>query len=640
MARNTHKKSSEEPMFVDERPVSRASLHLKTDTRSGASMRRTLQSIYTSENKDRPLDLTKFDRRNGRSRYVLVGLIGFFAVLAGAAWAGFFFFKPYAQSNDKTVSIDVIGPAEVRAGEEATYAIDYRNSAPGAVAALEVRVVVPSSFHVLDTSVAPTSDPYTWTLGSLPAHGNGSLSLHGYFIGPVDNTANIEAIATYRPANFNADFESVGRETVDIRDTVLTGTSTGPAEVAPGMPATYVYKLMNTGTQSFGPFVVSLDASPNFRFKNADPKPTRSGAPSWTIPAIAPAQTVTITVVGMFEATGGGTTPLAFVTTIPVNGTTVALRRDTISTNVAASPLNVGLTVNGVTGSLVASFGETVHAILVYENPGTVPLNDVVLSVVLSADPHGLTNWDVSTANPPARVDNGTFTWTKKELPVLATLAPGAKGTLDVAIGLVGKAPAGIGAFQLRIAGGALISKIGEASVPHQVQTTPVIINLGTDATFAGDARYFDANAAPLGTGPLPPQAGQATVYRVRWSLGATNDPLSAVKVQATLPVGVSWADNANAGTGSINFDKKTQTITWAVGALPTDAHAEFAVSLTPTVAMVGKIVPLVSGAMMTATDSKTGAIFTRRIGELTTELPTDAMSQGKGMVVPATVTP
>lgn len=597
----------------------------------------SLRNIY--ENDGELPDFTKIERSHRSTRAIIIGVMVFLAVLAGAAWGGFFIFKPYARFENKGLELAINGPETVKAGEAQTYHFTYQNKEKVDLMQLELRLVIPDNFHVIKTSIPPTTPPSSWTLGGLAQGGRGDISLEGYFLGPGEGTSAFQNIATFRPTNFNSDFQAITTRTITLQGSVFDATLTGPTDIAPGEKGEYVYTFKNTGTEPIENVELSLEAPDAFLFTEADPKTTDEHARRWQISKIDPGIETIIKIHGSFAATIEGATTLTMSLDVRHNDDRLSHRRDTVTTNVLASDISLSLVTNGSTGNFKTDFGSTLQATLAYQNNGNVSLGDVTLSLTFVSAPGGLLDWSLLTTSVKGRTGDGTITWTKKEFPALAEIKANEKGTIDISLPIIAKPPAAVGADEIRLSSSALVALVGGRPTSKQIQTTPIIVSLNSDLNLSTEARYFAEDSTPLGSGPLPPQVGQNTNFRIFWNLSNSRHPLDHVKITATLPTRINWTGKTNTDQGNLTWDDKTRTITWSIDSLPITTKtlsADFEVGVTPVAADLGKFISLINQTSLAAHDSQSNTNLSFSKNALTSEMPTDAGAKGKGVVVEA----
>ena len=155
-------------------------------------------------------------------------------------------------------------------------------------------------------------------------------------------------------------------------------------------------------------------------------------------------------------------------------------------------------------------------------------------------------------------------------------------------------------------------------------------------ANISASARFYSDTGAPIGSGPLPPEVGEATTYRVFWKIEKAVHELTDIVVSATLPPDVAWDDRVLSSTGNVEFEAATQTVRWEISSLPAneEATAEFTVKLIPGPEDVGTFVKLLSGSVLGALDAETDSTVAAEAESFTTEIAEDTFAAGKGTVI------
>lgn len=622
------KNHKEKPVFVTHDALPGAADEKKHEKQA----MEVLKEIYEGNGDEG--DITKLERAHRRPAGIIIGLLVFFAVLALAAWAGFFIFKPYGRFEGRGVSLDIRGPDAPKAGETVEYAFTYKNTERVPLASFEMRLVIPDGFHILELPVPPTNDPYTWTLGSISSGHDDRIRVRGYFIGPGDGETAFQAIATYRPSNFNADFQAITTKKIILSGTVLEITTSGPTEAAPGEEVTYSYKLKNTGTEKLN-FEARLAAPAHFLYRVAEPKPSGDVGKRWKFLPLDPGAETELKLTGSFASDVPGPARVAVSFGMMRDDEFLAHREDGFETNVLTSALTVSLVVNGSHENGSADFGDTLHISLAYKNPGSASVGDVVLSLSGVSDPVGLIDWAGSAMGVVGKRALTVLSWTKREVPALSAIAPGAEGTVDLSLPITSTV-SGSGLDEIRLSGSALVGTVGGRRAGREVQTTPLIITLNSDAAFGAEARYFDTDGAPLGSGPLPPTVGRATNLRVVLTLRNTRHDLENVRVRTTLPSRVVWTSRTETETGRMAWDPASRAVTWNIDRVSRDRTvltASFEVQVTPEFSDFGKFMTLTNETTFEARDVKTGTTVSSRVEPLTTDMQFDPGAIGKGIV-------
>lgn len=594
-----------------------------------------LEEIYEPDGESQ--DLSKIEPVKRKPQTIIIGLLIFFAILAAVSWAGFFIFKPYGRFEGDGVALKIQGPDFPKAGEMATYDFEYKNTERVALAALEMRLVVPEEFYVLEAIPVPTTEPYTWTLGSLASNRQDKIALRGFFLGPGEGSTAFQNIATYRPSNFNADFQAITTKPILMSGTVLEGETTGPSEAAPGEEIEYTYILKHGGEEALENLTLKLEAPEHFLFNESEPEPSESGFEVlWEIPRLEPEEEREFVINGRFAGDTTGQTEVGLSIGIQHGDERLVHRTDTVEVEVLKSDLGLDLVINGSTKNRSAEFGDALLLSLSYENTGAREVGDVRLSLIATESPRGLLDWSSAKISEKGRRKENGYTWTSTELSALKNLDAGAGGVIDIAVPIV-PSSASTGADEIRFAATALLSSVGGRTLERQLQTTPIIITLNTDLRASGQARYFDNDGVPLGTGALPPKVGEQTNLRIFWQINNSRHDLENLEMRTVLPENVSWTGRSRTDAGVLSWNAGSRTVTLVVDHLPLDMtrlSADFEVRIIPEAGDAGGFMALTNETRLEARDTKTNTTLSRLISALTTDMQFDSFASGKGAVV------
>ena len=153
---------------------------------------------------------------DSKLHHALIGLVVFFGVLTAVSWAGFFLFSPAANKfNGERVELAIDGNAGVTSGELTTYVVKWKNNERMPLGTASLEVHMPAGFTVKST-VPNALSGLTWRLGAIGTEKDGSVSITGVMLAPASKELDIQAILTYRPADFNSEFQKVATRTVTV----------------------------------------------------------------------------------------------------------------------------------------------------------------------------------------------------------------------------------------------------------------------------------------------------------------------------------------------------------------------------------------------------------------------------------------
>ncbi len=578
-------------------------------------MEEGLEAIYGEGD----IDFSKLDHDQERlTKFLIRAIIGL-GVVAAVAWSGFFVFMNYVNPpRDETFTLEIVMEETVVSGEEATIEILYTNPTTVPIAALSIDVNLPSSFVISETSQPPTDeDQLIWDLGELTGLSDDHIVIEGTWFSDVPSETPVQAYATYRPGNFNSEFEEIGVVYVTSLESVLELEIDGPEELSPGEEGSYTMTLRNTGASAYESVDVALTLPDGFYLESSDPALEAGAAARWTVESLEPEGESLILFSGSFAADAQGFQYFDTLASIEVDGRELAQTQLQSYTDVLQSDVSISLAANGATDAVAIDQDGTLRVSLSLDQNDDVDPEDV--SVLLSFESEDSFPIDWSEAN----LDGGTLTsdgvvWSGEDVGNLLNLtfpieAVGAGDTDQ---------------FEIM----AIVTSGGDT-----VRSSPIEVSINSEAVLDASVRYYDEDGQALGSGPIPPSVDQETSYRVYWVVENDLHTLQDVRVSATLPPHVTWSDKTNTDLGSISYDSASSTVSWNISELSTAiTHLEsyFTVSITPDSDDVGSFVKLTSSSDLIANDIVTGAQLHRSQDSLTTEAPDDEFASGQGIVV------
>ena len=601
-------------------------------------MEREVRELYSEPDGSIP-DLTTLERsRSHRFRNFLIWLSVFFGLLAVAAWAGFFIFKPYNSFNQDDFKLTIVAPDSVKSGELVKVTVKY-SAAKNSLAKLEIAMKTPSGFELLQAEPAAI-EAGRWSLPTLSSSGNGEVVLNGLVRAPTGSLVEFRAFASYTPTDFNSEFQSVGSAAFTVIDSALVLTATSTERAMPGEPVTVVYNYKNTGEREFPGAVLKANLPAGFVLTNSSPA-SSEGPSYWKLGTIAAGAEGRVTVNGTFDSTAKGDSSfdaeLGYVT-----DSQFARQAATSSVvSVIGGDLAITTIINGSMEASAVNFGDTLRITANYSNRSEATLGNVVLTLKLVGRPikDGKTVFASSSIIEASKgiVSADSIVWTKNEVPGLAKLAPGDEGSLDITIKLV-SAPFVSGAkdYGLDLWLEGAVGTVNNVKKDRQVVSSKFNFPFLSDLKPKAESRYYNDDDVAVGTGPLPPKVGEETTYRIFWSLENALHELENLTMKTTLPANVRFTGKKDLSAGELLYDETNRTVTWTLNKLPTsvaEATADFEVGLTPSSAAAGNILPLTDRVETNAEDVAAKGRIIKIIEGVDTSLVGDQLGRGKGVI-------
>ncbi|MCR4312437.1 MAG: hypothetical protein NUV56_04090 [Candidatus Uhrbacteria bacterium] len=587
------------------------------------ALKEGLEVIY-GEDRD---DLHVVERGSSPLTRWLTRAVGVLAVLTALAFTGYFvyasFFAHRSQPDPLTMEFEV--QDTLISGERASIVLHYANPTSVPLASLEIDINLPTTFRLLSSDVTATNaEELVWDIGSISAHSDGKITLEGIWIAEVPSSTALQALANYKPANFNSSFHEIASATVATNTSTATVVLTGPEKASPGVEAAYSAVVTNTGSETLSGAELELVLPDGFFVTQTNPVIEGGADARWLIGELAPLATLTYTFSGTFASDVSGLSTIGTTLGVSDGVRMMAQSTSSVFTDVAGSSLQLNMVVNGATGDVSADPGSLLRISLRVQNTGTEVIKGVTALLDFQSEGALPITWS------GAVLDGGRVTAAGivYDADVIGDLDPEERVLINLALPLKADVETAASSFSLVLSGTA-------NSVT--VQAAPIEVTLNSDASLRAEARYFDEDGVPLGSGPLPPVVGRTTSYRVVWTVTNGLHDLENITISATLPDGVVWDNFSTADLGSVGYDEGTRAVRWSIATLPDDVQqvdANFSVSVVPTEENLGTYITLTSGSLMRGTDVQTDASLERSADELTTELAGDAHAEGKGIVI------
>lgn len=607
------------------RPSKDSAEHIEKEIDAG------LSAIYGDERDDLKI-VTKGGSRLTR---FLIRTIGVLSAVCLLSLGGFVVYSRYfgPEQQGKPLSMTFIAPDEIQSGVSTTIELEYANQTSYPLTSVEIDVNLPAGF-VLKTSTPAATNPseMVFDLGTLSGKSDGKILIEGVWNADVPSTTGIQALASYQPANFNAQFHDILTKTVATNTSTTVVVIDAPVTANVGEIVTYTVHVQNTGTETIVAPQVKLTLPEGFFVQTSVPVLAAGGSPTYILPDILPATSAAldpvtvsesiIVVTGTFASDASGTQTISAVSGIA--GTRFSPQTTaTALTDVKGSALSLLMVGNGSQGTVVADPGSLFRVALRIENTSDAAVSDATALLDFTAEDNLPIDWGTAILAGGKVTAKGIVFDAK----AIGAIAAGSHKTLDLAFPLKTNLSAVSSTFSV-----AFSATRGAITV----QASPLTVQLNSDAAILSTLRYFDDDGAPLGSGPLPPIVGSTTHYRATWTIASGLHGLNTVTVSATLPEGVTWDDFSTATSGSMSYDASSRTVRWTTSSVPAGSAAvtaRFSVSITPTVADVGLAKTLVGKTVLNAKDDMTGSVLERSADAVTTECEGDVLATGKGTV-------
>lgn len=602
--------------------------------RSKRDVKKDLRAIYTGSDGSMP-DLSKLSyKQRSKTTSFLLKIIAILFGLSLIAWSGFFLFNRGLFHSNQTLQVEIEGPTSTKSGEPVSYTIRYENAGDVPIASLEMKLNLPNSFHVLSMAPEATGQGQ-WTIGSLNNGSDGAIIIKGIFLSEVPSSQRIQALFTYKPANFSSDFQKIETKTIQINESVLKLTMAGPDKALAGDKIEYTMNLQNSGQVDVFNLQVFPKLPENFSLNSTEPElPTEEGY--WTVDLLKAGELKEITLIGTFTTTASGEQQVGASVGFVKEELVLKQVESSTTTDVLGGALNFHLIIDGSDKDQTVTAGKTLRGSIDFSNNGAEIAEDIRFTLRVDSET-GTPPIDFSKALLSDAKQTGlALEWTQDKTSSLKKLEPGASGIIDFSLPIV-EVLESKHADKFIITLSADIARIGSIKNSRTIEATPITISINSNVRSHARVQYFSDDGEAVGSGPLPPKVSQATHFRILWTVENSLHTLKDIEFSTILPQDVTFDEKSGTDIGQLSYNATTRQVRWLIPKLPVDittAEAWFSIAIVPDIQDVGTFFKLTNPISFIAKDEVTGDELNRGMDQLTTDLEEDAYAKGKGVVI------
>jgi uncharacterized repeat protein (TIGR01451 family) len=545
-------------------------------------------------------------------------------------------FVKYQQSafNNSRVTVAISGPSEVSSSNETTYKINFKNGNRAELKNAQILLNYSENFKPKESQNLKIDNPSNSRidLGTIKSNSEGSMEISGTFLAAKDTIIYLNATLQYTPSNFNSPFQSKNQLGVNVSSSPLFLEIQAPQEVANGNKVDYVINFRNSSSEYLDGVRLKMEYPDGFSFISSDPSPSEGNA-VWYLGSLSPDQSGKVVVSGsMIGSEEEGKTVKASLGYAGSNGQFIVYDQKEEITKIAPTLLSISQTINNGADSNVNA-GETLRYSIQYKNSGSIGLNDVVIIEEINSRILDFSKLELDKKGA-YKASQKTITWKASDIPELASLAPGAGGTITFSVPILDRIPVeNSNDKNFNIVSTA---KIDSPTIPNPIGSNKMVasntVELKLNSRVALEEEGYYKDAIIENSGPIPPKVDQETSYTMHWKIINVSNDISDVKVVSSLPSGLKWLGKISPDTESVNFNERTNQIEWDAGSLKNGVgifeplkEISFQISVTPQANEVGNAILLLNPSVLTAKDLYTGSDIKADVGEKNNRLPEDS---------------
>ena len=603
----------------------------------------TVSGVWSDEKTEQVINKVQdVSMRSSTFKKIFIGSLIFFiiALVIGA----FLFITGGNSVSSDNVSISVLGNAYTPGGEDLPLTIQIANS--NAVPLELADLVVEYGRNKPDLSDPSDIQTARQSIGTIPSGKSVSQKVDLTLYGDEGSTKQVQFTVEYHIAGSNVVFQQSKIFPVTINTAPVALTVNADTSTTANQPYTLLINVTPNVQKTIPNMMLSVDYPPGFTFQNAEPGPSYL-TNVWNLGDLTPGQNTQIKIVGTIDAQDGEERSFRVYTgsqsTSDKNaiGTTFSSTLHTV--DIVKPFLQADLAVNGQTGpQVVAQPKSTITGNITWSN--NLPTQILNAKIVATLNGTLINQSSVEASGGFYNSADNTITWDRNTDPELASVNPGASGSLAFDFSTLSLYQNGQISSDPEVSIDVAIS--GEQPQQGSTDTQQVNSVEHTDIKLSTDFQITGAGLFSQGpftnTGTLPPVANQKTTYTIKWSLTSSANDVSGVVVRASLPTYVHFLNLINPTTANVTIDPVSGDIVWNVGTLPKGSgftgdpvSVYFQVEFDPSLSQVGTAPVLVNKVTATGTDTYTNTPLTATWDTTTTQLFNDpSFQQGDEKVV------
>lgn len=579
--------------------------------------------------------LARYDRhyhpeQEHHRKHIIADAVLGAALLIAAALSLFFLFS-YRQAGLHQQIDFVLTPENTTAISGDAMAVSVRAQNNTSQDLVDAYVTLPpvSGYILSRTSPSPDKEGRL-VLGTLRPGQSHDVRLEGHIVGAINDSLRVSAILYYRTSALLNHEEKLASESIAVKESRLRLSLDMPQALVPDQAFDFALAYENTSAVTgFESARIVPQFPAGWETLESEPAPSAAGL-VWDLGNIGSLESGLVRGRAVMRDEAADQAFVHFKLYASPSGE--PLLQAEVERELPLYQPNVIVRLSG--DAEPATLGDEVSQTLTIRNDESFPLRDVAAEFNVNLD-----LIDRAALPRTALVKDGRLT-----LPIAPELSAKSPLAYDLRWKIREQInPAVVfGNDEVVFRSAGSISYRDENNALVVIPFGPVETPLQSDARVQAIARYYGSSGEQIGRGPLPPVVAETTKYWVFLHVANQLHPLSAARVQASLPPGVDWTGRytLTAGEG-IRFDATARRIIWELGDVPdykTDFTGEvisagFEVAITPGQDDLGETMVLLNNIELQARDASTGVAINTLAPAVDTKLEQDAYATDDGRV-------
>lgn len=511
--------------------------------------------------------------------------------------------------------LEILGPSEIDAGQEATYTVRYKNNGNFR---LEEPILI---FEYPENSIASDSwkdnedekiivrgdRKIEMFLEEIQPGEERVVTFKAFIFGKENSLATANAALSYIPRNLSVRYESETSHNSMISSVPFTFEVHLPSRAEPGNRFNFEINYFSRIDYPLSDLRIKINYPSEFELIESKPRPSFENN-EWVIPILNKGQGGRIDVSGTLKGDPSQSKVFSAELGFWQDGKFTTLKQSTRGIELATPLIFITQRVND-RPNYIASPGDYLYYEIFFKNTGDDLLENLFLTVRLNEDVIDFNNVQPGSGN--FQRNSGMILWGSAEVSQLRFLPTMEEGRVDFWVKV---------RDDIDLINPESMIEVSMSNIRERFTTK---INSSTSLIQKG---FF--NEGPFNNyGPQPPVVGSSTSYTIKWEVENKNNELKDAKVKAKIDSSFRLSGDFYPQDSKISFDPMSREIVWDIGDMETKDKKEtyFQIIFSPQPNQRERIIDIISEARFSAFDSWTESEVSATYRSITTVLPDDS---------------
>jgi hypothetical protein len=540
----------------------------------------------------------------GRKRWAIYSILVIVLILLGIIWLAF---QRVGSSGQPDVKIWFDVGETVRAGRETQFSIVLENHDRVDLKNMSLEVVYPEGFRFVKSSPSSRDDQgRSFSLPDLVVGGSQKVEISGIFSGSPQEVKTVRGRLFYQLSNATTVFNAIqiGQVVLEAPDFNLRVNA--PTEVINGQIIDYLISFENISDQELSRVQVRANFPGGFVYTSSSLPPAETNV--WPIGLLKVGQAAELRISGTLTGTVGDDKILEVDLGYLADDNNFVMQSHTsFSSRIKNAPIDLQQSLP-VTKEFVNE-GETLNYLINFQNVGVQGMHNIRLIFKIESPVVDLTKVRLEGG----ALVNKEFIWTAAGVPKLALLQPDDSGSVNVTVPI-----------RDNLIGLGVKSPVVKTYVYFTSDEFPLRVP-GPELIFPVQSKLFTTMSATHESGPMPPQPGQTSVYRIDATISNSVNDVSGAVWQATVSTPlVNLVENSITPqdvADKVSSSSSSGRLTWRINdfAAFESKQISFKVSITPSTSTEGSSWVLVKNIELSGKDTVTTETLSAKVDDVRT---------------------